>query len=400
MEQVSHICSSTITTCIPEVQKPRKRVLQYHGNDEQLRQAAQAALSSGAAPSEVFALIYQAYEGLQHPVPRAFELLLLHRGLHPNTPLPLLGMPYLHWKLNGPRPPPVSNHTLQQKSSSNDVVESGEGDQGATLLDLLSLGPNPDLQGPQGGTALHLLVGRLLSRCYFLPEEDSHMSRRARKQCSEEGWDQAAEYLTSALPLMLEAGFAASTPDSAGRTVIQMLRDGYLQYRRAASITHRTKRKSDCRLSEGQGRLADAIEQALSSMGEPLPVAADTAVAGHATAPAHVPKIGFGMHKDRRVTDIDKDYISWLCKEYNKQPAQSPLGKRKELMEAMLQLEVVQWKAGEEERLEAGPTAGSRVRPAVGMVAGAAPATKARGKPSFRAYDDAEDLESRDEWPE
>ncbi|KXZ48860.1 hypothetical protein GPECTOR_25g445 [Gonium pectorale] len=138
--------------------------------------------------------------------------------------------------------------------------------------------------------------------------------------------DSRAKYLSEAFPLMLKAGYAPGVPDGGGKSVVQLLKDGYQSYGATAGILKYSG------FDEGHRRMQAAIRDALELCGEAPPLAQSPAAVAAAAAGATwiasgsspvapqtppnqyaMARMPFGKHRGWLLTELPASYIEWMC---------------------------------------------------------------------------------------
>ncbi|GLC38482.1 hypothetical protein PLESTB_001730800 [Pleodorina starrii] len=258
------------------IQEQKGFGLDLNGSTSKIVAAAETLLAGGVSAGQLYASVHAALpDSARKRVPSRLEALLFKHGLHPD--LPVGSTCYFLHRLDSNRPPACGPNAPANKVS---------------LEQLLSMRPTPSLNTSTGGNALHLMVDKLLSRSYFPGQGLSLLGQS-------EGDKRRAEYLATAFPLMLQAGYSPTQPDTAGRTVIQMLRDAYTQYGRQVDQL-RSSDEGDT-ADEGPLAMQVAIRGALEACGE--------------EAPARTTKeMRFGKYIGRLFTELPGGYIGWMCR--------------------------------------------------------------------------------------
>ncbi|PNW73481.1 hypothetical protein CHLRE_14g633450v5 [Chlamydomonas reinhardtii] len=178
----------------------------------------------------------------------------------------------------------------------------------AALDDLFTLpGLDKETTTPYGDTAVHIVVKRCLKGSYFPDKQEVHngqvlvAGRRCRDACR-------ADYLSAALPALLQAGFDPNTPDAKGRTVAELLRVGLRDGRYSEDCWELLREAGREEEAEGLERLHAAMQHCLQlchRLRRPPPPAAahHHHLAGAAAAAAAHHVAGSTKHPQQQVPD-------------------------------------------------------------------------------------------------
>jgi hypothetical protein len=158
-----------------------------------------SALSAGGDPGDAFAALQRAAAELPGGVPWPLLRRCVAAGLHPDADIGG-GTPLLLYLLARPFPPPLDGGEAGSSGEAEPAAR-GRGAPGpgadaggeeeeeeqcpVSLQRLLAAGATPNLPGPKGLTALHLVVGCLAERTHFPPfNEDLAYSSSGSGKCT------------------------------------------------------------------------------------------------------------------------------------------------------------------------------------------------------------------------
>ncbi|KAG2447961.1 hypothetical protein HYH02_006990 [Chlamydomonas schloesseri] len=161
-------------------------------------------------------------------------------------------MPNLLRRLSESNPPTLRQWSPSSKESTlEDMLE----DCGAAEM---------SQKTSHGDTALHLLVKGCLNRVYF-PDRKGTFRKDGRCQVGKR-----ADYLSAALPALLQAGCNPRQRDRAGRSVPQLLTEG-LDDRYSEGGARALREEGRERDAEGWARMRKAIKRAQAECRKPWP---------------------------------------------------------------------------------------------------------------------------------